>query len=82
MSLMSDFVNNNDGLLIWISLNPITGIRYIWNMFTYNEIYDTRFIPGIQNWQKGGNKVNLDCTFTFWWIKSIEDTVSIKLKKK
>ncbi|RZK26428.1 MAG: hypothetical protein EOO43_02855 [Flavobacterium sp.] len=64
-----------------ILLILLTVIRISYNIITYNQINDTKYIPFLQNWQKGGRDVNLYCTFTFWWLFHESDTPRIRSYK-
>jgi hypothetical protein len=65
-----------------ISLLPITLFRIGWNILVWNKIYGTRYIPGFQDWQKGGRSVNMAATFIFWWIGKQEDSNTVKEYKR
>ena len=79
---MGDFVNNHIAVFILAAVLPISLIRIVWNIITYNEINGTGYIPLFQNWQKGGNSVNMYCTFIFWWTLKDSDSITIKQCKK
>ncbi len=76
------FLIENYHLLILLALLPITLIRISSNIITYNKIYDTKYIPGVHKWQKGGFGVNLYTTFIFWWINQRSDESVIKKAKR
>jgi hypothetical protein len=76
------FVGMNKVLLLLIGLIPITGFRITYNIKVYNKIYNTHYIPFLQDFQKGGSQVNLMCTVVFWWLIKADDTKSVVSYKK
>lgn len=75
------FMIRNGILLILLAVLPIIAIRFYFNVIVYNRINGTKYIPFLQNWQRGGHYASIICLFTFWWSRSAEDSpVMMKYK--
>lgn len=76
------FVIKYKTLLILLAVIPITLFRIGFNILTYNKIHNTKYIPMLQNWQKGGYMANFSSTFIFWWMSRNNDSETVKRYKK
>lgn len=70
-------------LILLIALIPITLLRILSNLVTYNKINKTDFLPfGWYKFTEGAPAVNFYTAIIFWWKTMDTDTLEIKRYKK